>query len=361
MLVIVASYKMTPYLTNTLFSLSKYYQSLEDYEVIVFTNGGPKLPGNFFRKFGRNFRYFHIDSSIADKHPFYEINNLVKKSKYEKLFINCDGARICSYDILKDYSETLEKNKFNVCTSPGYHLGPMLQRLSQERGYDRPFETEILKKSRWWMYPSAIFDISVTGGSTPKNFNILPVESNSLGINKNLFLDLGGFKEGFKIPGGGQINLDLWQRICEHKSSKIFYFKNHGTFHQIHGGMSTNSKNFYLQKKIENRELNELKIIIDKKKVSEKPFQILFDGPKRIIKKNQLIENTIIQSLVSDDKNYGLTDLNKIQIYEKYLSILNIFSLIKKSFLNFKHKTRIFLEKIGLNIVVKIFRNIFYR
>ena len=168
MLVIVASYEMTPYLTNTLFSLSKYYQSLEDYEVIVFTNGGAKLPGNFFRKFGRNFQYFHIDSSIAYKHPFYEINNLVKKSKYENLYINCDGARICSHNILKDYSKILEKNKFNVCTSPGYHLGPMLQRHSQELGYDRFFETKILKKSRWWMYPSAIFDISVTGVYTKK-------------------------------------------------------------------------------------------------------------------------------------------------------------------------------------------------
>jgi len=362
MLVIVASYEMTPYLTNTLFSLSKYYQSLEDYEVIVFTNGGAKLPGNFFRKFGRNFQYIHIDSSIANKHPFYEINNLVKKSKYENLFINCDGARICSHNILKDYSKILQKNKFNVCTSPGYHLGPMLQRHSQDLGYDNFFEKKILKKSRWWMCPSAIFDISVSGGSTPKNFKDLPVESNSLGINKNLFLDLGGFSEGFKIPGGGQINLDLWQKICVHKSSKIFYFKNHGTFHQIHGGMSTNSKNFHLQKKLENKELNDLKIIIDKKKINEKPFQILFNGPKRILNKNDLNETTIINSLlVKDEKNYKLTDLNKIQIYEKYLLIFKMFYLIKKSFLNFKHKSRVFLERIGLHFVVKSFRKIFYK
>ena len=123
-----------------------------------------------------------------------------------------------------------------------------------------------------------------------------------MGINKNLFLDIGGFSEGFKIPGGGQINLDLWQKICLHKSSKIFYFKNHGTFHQIHGGMSTNSKNFYKQKKLEDKELKDLKIKIDKKIINEKPFQILFEGPKRILNKNHLIETTIIDSFLIDDE-----------------------------------------------------------
>lgn len=362
MLIIVASHNMTPYLTNTLFSLSKYYQSLEDYEVIVFTNGGKELPGNFFRKFGRNFKYFHIENSLAEKHPFYEINNLVKKSKYENIFINCDGARICSHNILEDYSKILKRNKFNICTSPGYHLGPMLQRFSQLRGYDRFFETQILKSSRWWMYPSTIFDISVTGGSTPKTLKELPVESNSLGINKSFFLDIGGFKKGFTIPGGGQINLDLWQTICEHKDTEIFYFKNHGTFHQIHGGMSTNSKNFIKQKKLETNELKDLKITLDKKKISKKFFQTVFVGPRRLIKKNYLTEHTIINSLsINKRENFKFSDEDKIAIYEKFLLFFNLFFIIKKKFLDLKHSTRILLQRFGFGFIVNLFRKVFYR
>lgn len=357
MLVIVASYNMEEFLTNTLFSLSRYYQNLNNYEVLVFSNGGKKINKNFFYKFGKNFKYKHIVD--AEPHPFYEINNFIKNTNYENIVIVCDGGRICSYNILEDYNKLLNEDKNNVCICPGYHLGFDLQRKSVKFGYDREFEEKILFNSRWWLEKSSIFDISVFGGSTNKNlYSVMPLETNCLGINKDLFLEIGGFTKGFKIPGGGQINLDLFQKICKNESISINYFINHGTFHQLHGGASTNSKDFASQKRNEDSELKNLGIKINNNFVKKRDFIIKLNGPKRnIVEINKI---NISHQLISDvnSKSFFLIILsflkstNKEKIKDNFI-VLRDYILIKKMHL------RLFLEKNKMSFIVKIYRNIF--
>jgi hypothetical protein len=353
MLVIVASYNMEKYLTNTLFSLSKYYQDLEDYEVITLNNGGEEINENFFYKFGKNFKYKYIEKSKSHVHPYVEINKIIENSNHEKIVIICDGARICSKNILKDYMKILSENDYNVCTCPSYHLGFDLQRKSVESGYNNNFETNILKRSRWWLEDSTIFDISVFGGSSDKNvFNKLQVESNCIGMSKKTFLEIGGFSDKFNIPGGGQINIEFFQRLISKHEINIYYFVNHGTFHQLHGGMSANSQNFHLQKQNELGELKRLNIEIDIDRIKNRKFIAVTKGPKRKLVLNKKINIDTISSLKKpDDNSYKI----KGKIKEMYLDyILKLFKIQKM-------KIRVFLENNNLGFIVKFYRAILFK
>ena len=346
-MLVITPYNMENYLTGTLFSLSKYYQNLEDYEVLTINNGGEKINENFFYKFGRNFKYKYIEKSDADVHPYIEINKTIEKTHHDKIVIICDGARICSKNILDDYIKILNKSEFDICTCPSYHLGFDLQRKSILSGYNSKFEDNILKRSRWWLEGSSIFDISVLGGSSDSNlYKKLQVESNCLGISKKFFLEIGGFSKNFKIPGGGQINIEFFQKLVSNKKTKINYFINHGTFHQLHGGMSTNSKDFKKQKKNENEELKNINLKIDLEKIKNKKFNIIFNGPKRkIISKDNYI------NIISFLK--GMDEFPYSKPAEPFGEMIsNFFYKIKVYLLLKKMKLRIFLQKIKLNIVV---------
>ena len=45
----------------------------------------------------------------------------------------------------------------------------------------------------------------------------------------------------FQSPGGGLINHDIWNRVCETGTSNLIMLLGEGTFHQVHGGVATNS------------------------------------------------------------------------------------------------------------------------
>jgi hypothetical protein len=55
-------------------------------------------------------------------------------------------------------------------------------------------------------------------------------------------MKLGGFSEQFTSPGGGFVNLDFYKRALDYCKESIVLL-GEGTFHQIHGGVTTNSIN----------------------------------------------------------------------------------------------------------------------
>jgi hypothetical protein len=57
-----------------------------------------------------------------------------------------------------------------------------------------------------------------------------------------LFEELGGFDEGFRMPGGGLVNLDFYKRAVEHTRTTLIYLAGEGCFHQLHGGVTTGKK-----------------------------------------------------------------------------------------------------------------------
>ena len=60
-------------------------------------------------------------------------------------------------------------------------------------------------------------------------------------MSRTRYEELGGYDEGFESPGGGLANLDLFRRACEAPGSQLVVVLGEGTFHQLHGGASTNA------------------------------------------------------------------------------------------------------------------------
>jgi len=65
-------------------------------------------------------------------------------------------------------------------------------------------------------------------------------ESNCLFVRRSLFLESGGADERFDFPGGGFINLDIFNRLVETPGVAGVQLIGEGCFHQLHGGTTTN-------------------------------------------------------------------------------------------------------------------------
>ena len=60
-------------------------------------------------------------------------------------------------------------------------------------------------------------------------------------MSRSLWTELNGYDEQFVCSGGGLMNHDVWERACELPDVDVFMLLGEGTFHQVHGGVSTNA------------------------------------------------------------------------------------------------------------------------
>ena len=115
----------------------------------------------------------------------------------------------------------------------------MLQYQSTTRGYDKAFEDDMLEASGWEQNGYGLFKISCWAGSCPRGWFGDIAESNCLFLERSLFDELGGFEEAFTSPGGGMVNLDFFRRAMEAENVRPIYILGEGSFHQLHGGVTT--------------------------------------------------------------------------------------------------------------------------
>ena len=67
------------------------------------------------------------------------------------------------------------------------------------------------------------------------------LESNALFLPRPLWDELGGYDAAFVEPGGGVVNPDTYLRACALPDVQQIRIVGEGTFHQIHGGVSTST------------------------------------------------------------------------------------------------------------------------
>ncbi|MEL7278767.1 MAG: glycosyltransferase [Pseudomonadota bacterium] len=240
---VVVAYNMARELPRTLASLSPEVQkgvSAEDYEIIVVDNGS-SAPADIEACLmaAPNARVVTLPAGPAS--PCHAANHGVLLSRAGRVGVLIDGARMVSPGLVSKALEGLAADEARVVGTHGFHLGKKVQSEAVREGYDTAQEDALLASSDWQSDGYKLFDISVFSKSSGKGWDVLPSESNAVFMHKSLWFRLGGYDERFASPGGGLTNLDLWKRACEADGVTVRMLAGEGTFHQIHGGVTTNA------------------------------------------------------------------------------------------------------------------------
>lgn len=239
--VIVAFYRMQREASRTLYSLTTEYQrGVEpgDYEVLAVENpSDAMLNKQQVEGHGDNFRLIQMQKPALS--PAEAINSAASEARGEYVMILIDGARILSPGILRFTHMAARLHPNPVVAALAWHLGPKVQQESIREGYNFETEDKLLENSRWKEDGYRLFDISSLAGSCRGGWTRPLAESNCLTIKKTTFQELGGYSRQFATPGGGFVNLDLYERAVNVKDSQLFILLGEGTFHQMHGGAAS--------------------------------------------------------------------------------------------------------------------------
>lgn len=241
--VVVVFYDMRREAKRTLLSLTTAYQrgiNISDYEVIAIDSGSDApLDGRAVEQMQPNFRYRYVKPGAPT--PCRALNIGIQEARANHVACAIDGARILSPGIL---SKTLTATTFfrdSFVYTLGMHLGPKRQNLSIQEGYCEAVEDGLLEQIPWESNGYTLFDISSLAGSSRHGFCGPMAESNFFTASRTQLLKMGGFDERFQTPGGGFVNLDIFNRFMDTPEVQPVMLLGEATFHQVHGGVSTNA------------------------------------------------------------------------------------------------------------------------
>ena len=251
--VVVIVYNIKREAPRTLLSLSASYQrnmDPADYEVIVVENGSSKPLGReAVEKYGPNFQYHFIDRDAAKPSPAAAVNYGLAHARGRIIGVMIDGARICTPGLLENVLLASRVHDRTIVATPGFYLGDCFQRENILRGYNQMIEDELLDSIDWPKDGYRLYDIGWPDESS--SFYHELAESNALFLPRTLWDELHGMDEKFDIPGGGLVNLDTLLRACELPDTEYVVMQGEATFHQVHGGVATNTAMVVFEKEFE--------------------------------------------------------------------------------------------------------------
>jgi glycosyltransferase involved in cell wall biosynthesis len=240
--VVVIAYNMSRELPRTLTALTPEYQQVDrgstDYEVLVIDNGSNPPCGEDFCKRHPGFHYHYIKDAAGS--PARALNVAARMARGEILGFLVDGARLVTPGVLRSVASVFRAFPDPMVAIPGWHLGHEPQQFAVLKGYDQQQEDGLLDSIGWPAEGYRLFDVGVPAASWERGCLADIPESNAMFLTKKTFKALGGFDERFDLPGGGLLNLDFYFRVATHPGVQVVVLPGEGTFHQIHGGISTN-------------------------------------------------------------------------------------------------------------------------
>lgn len=241
--VVVVVYNMAREAPRTLYSLSAEYQrhiDPDDYEVIVVDNGSnPPFDPKVLEGLSGNFRLIRIDNAFPS--PAQAINRGIAEARGEVIGVMIDGARIATPGLLHFARHGAKLYDRAVVVTLGWYLGYDLQTWAVTAGYDQSREDALLDSIQWPSDGYRLFEIGTMDESSSDGWFQPISESNALFLPRRSWELLGGVDERFDAPGGGLLNLDTFRRILEWPDSELVILLGEATFHQLHGGVSTNA------------------------------------------------------------------------------------------------------------------------
>jgi glycosyltransferase involved in cell wall biosynthesis len=243
--IIVVCYEMSREIPRTLISLQRnYQQGIEnlDYEVIVVENGSPhSLPEGTLDSLGPEFRYVYLDAPPPS--PAYALNHGAELATGDVICLMVDGATLLSPGVLEKVSRCFTAYEDPVVALRYFFLGPGEQNDTISQGYNQQEEDRLLASINWPEDGYRLFEISTPirfPEQQKSSWTDKIIESNCLCMRKQTFQELGGCDERFDMPGGGFMNIDLFQRAASKPETTLILLIGEGVFHQVHGGTTTN-------------------------------------------------------------------------------------------------------------------------
>ncbi|MEM8571081.1 MAG: class I SAM-dependent methyltransferase [Pseudomonadota bacterium] len=235
---IIAYYDIPDQIQRTLVSCSASYQGCEEtsIEVIIADNGSKKpFPEQLQSKFPVIKRVLRTDGRPS---PVFALNEAMQYATHNMIGVMIDGAHILSPGIFKCVEDVFKLFENPVINVPQYILGDVSQNLSSNtNAFNR--ESEVLSRLNWPEEGYRLFDHALYPGESPGRDYMGSIESNCLIAPKSIFERYGMFDERFDEPGGGFANLDLFSRLTHQPDTKYVLLPGEGTFHQNHGGTTT--------------------------------------------------------------------------------------------------------------------------
>ena len=241
--IVVVAYDIPRELPRTLHSLSaKYQKDIEphEYEVIVVDNGStPPVDPAMVASFAGRFRLIRMNP--ASPSPAAAVNRGLAAARGDLIGVMIDGARIATPGLIRSALTAAAATPTPVITTLGWYLGADFQRHAMEAGYDQAEEDALLEQIEWPKDGYRLFEIGTPDDSSVEGW-LRPVnESNALFLKRRDWKALGGMDERFAMPGGGLVNLDVYERALDLRGAQVVDLLGEATFHQIHGGVSTNA------------------------------------------------------------------------------------------------------------------------
>jgi hypothetical protein len=227
-------------LPRTLYTLSPEYQrqiTASDYEILlVDNNSDAPISSLSLASYGANVNHISFPGSRS---PAAAINYAVRQCSGDYVMICIDGARMLSPGLLSLSIQALQARPNSVVATLAWHLGLKPQTLSVDEGYNQSVEDQLLESVNWQKDGYELFRISSFAISSNTGWFMPISESNCVCMARCTYDLLNGFDERFQCAGGGLVNLDFYKRSCG-LHNDIVVLLGEGTFHQFHGGVSTN-------------------------------------------------------------------------------------------------------------------------
>ncbi|ONG54012.1 hypothetical protein BKE38_11085 [Pseudoroseomonas deserti] len=164
------------------------------------------------------------------------LNQGLQNATGEFVGVWIDGARLASPGLLGACARALRLHPRAVVATRNYHLGPALQHAAAMSGFDAAAEDRLLNSIDWPRGAARLAEIATPEQPDPTGPLL---ESNALFMRRAQWQALGGFDPRFGGAGGGAVNIDMLLRACAAPGSQLIRILGEGTFHQLHGGVTT--------------------------------------------------------------------------------------------------------------------------
>jgi len=238
---IVVVYNMPQQAMNTLYSLSVPYQknvSVDDYEVIVVENKSRhNLREQEVRDLGDNFKYFLRDEPGVS--PVPAVNFAYEQAKGNMIGLIIDGARMVTPRVIEYALLAFQMSREALVMVPGYHLGEQDQKFHLDSGHTEEKEIAKLQELHWQENGYRLFQFAAWSSSNQRGYFQPMQECSCIFTSRKNFEAIGKADTRFDLPGGGSINLHIYRRLGLLPHSKLFVLPGEGSFHQFHGGITT--------------------------------------------------------------------------------------------------------------------------